>query len=776
MLVKTILSFCLILLVGFSPVLASEQVLSQSPLVIAKETGNQIELVKTYLAPRAKNNIVKIWVFFTDKAVFNNDQFDRAADKVQLTAAARQRRAISGIDYITFADLSVNQAYIDQIVSMGAKLRRVSRWLNGASFECSPDLIDELNNLPFAAKIRPVASFYPEKEQPSSAADKSYLSPDDANLLNYGSSFAQLDQVNIPTVHDQGYNGAGIIVAMFDTGYFKDHETFSTAFANGRVLAEWDFIFNDGNTQNEGVDASDQHRHGTLTWSTLGGNSSGTLYGPAYGASFILAKTEDVRSEMVVEEDNWAAAVEWADSIGARVISSSLSYSDWYVYSNYDGETAITTIAANLATAMGIIVCNSSGNAGPGAGTIAAPVDAFEILAVGAATSSGSIASFSSRGPTADGRIKPEVTAQGVSTFCAGPTSTTNYTTASGTSLSCPIIGGCAAVLLSARPSFTPQLVRQAMMETASQAHNPDNIFGWGIVDMDAAIRWGAKMSSDVQVGWVPFDVTFSDDSPVPVDSRVWNLGEGAPETIQNPVHTYSQPGSYNVSLTINSDGWELTDSRTDHIIALADTIIFRSDTVYAGDQAIIDIYVVNSQSLSQLTIPFDYSIGMNLIVDSVSTFGTRAEGLPFSPLSQSGSVRAYKLADGGSPLLPGSGPVIRIYVKSDIYAFGGGTTSFDTTTINNNSLDFIATTINYVPFVSGGQVVLFDVIRGDANNDGHLNVGDPVFMINHVFRSGPAPITIESGDANLDFQLNTGDAVYVVNFIFKNGPPPNDS
>lgn len=775
MLAKILLSLSLIFLIGFSPLLAAEQVLKATPLVIEKEVGNQIELVKTYLTPRAKNNKVKIWVFFTDKAVFTNEQFDQVAQTVQLTDKARERRAISGIDFITFADLPVYQQYIEQIESMGCSLRRISRWLNGASFECSLDLLDDLNQLPFAAKIRPVASFYPEKEQPAFSADKSYLAPDETHMLNYGSSFNQLNQINVPVVHDQGFNGAGIIVAMFDTGYFKDHEAFAAAFGDGRVLAEWDFVFDDGETQNEAIDHPSQHNHGTLTWSTLGGTKEGTLYGPAYGASFILAKTEDIRSETVVEEDNWAAAVEWADSIGARVISSSLSYSDWYVYSNYDGETAITTIAANLATALGIVVCNSAGNAGPGAGSIAAPVDAFEILSVGAANSNGSIASFSSRGPTADGRIKPEVTAQGVSTFCASSSGTTQYTTASGTSLSCPLIGGAAALLLSARPSFTPQLARMAMMETASQATAPDNIFGWGIVDMDAAIHWGAKMSSDVQVGWVPFEVNFFDISPVPVSSRVWDLGEGPPVTDQNPTHIYNQPGAYDVSLTITSDGWELSDSRADHIIALADTIIISSDTVYAGQQAIIDIYAVNSQPLTQLTIALDFSGGMVLFVDSISTFGTRAAGLPFTQLSQAGNVRAYKLGNGANPLLPGSGVVIRIYVKSDIFAFGGSEATIDTTTINNHSLEFASSVVNYVPFASGGNVVLIDVARGDANNDGNLNVGDPVFVITHVFREGPAPITFESGDANLDFQINAGDAVFMINFVFKGGPPPND-
>jgi subtilisin family serine protease len=277
---------------------------------------------------------------------------------------------------------------------------------------------------------------------------------------------------------------------MFDTGFRKDHVAFAPAYTDGRVLAEHDFVFGDGNTQNELGDDPSQHNHGTLTWSTLGGQADGNLYGPAYGADFILAKTEDIRSETQVEEDNWMAAVEWADSIGADVISSSLAYSDWYVYANFDGDQAVTTIAADMAAEMGIVVCNSASNSGPSAGTIAAPADADSIVTVGAVTSLGTIASFSSRGPTFDGRIKPEVCAQGVQTTCASPSGTTGYTTASGTSLSCPLVGGCAAVLLSAHPDWTPMQVREALMMTASQSATPDNNYGWGIVDLLAAVNY----------------------------------------------------------------------------------------------------------------------------------------------------------------------------------------------------------------------------------------------------------------------------------------------
>ncbi len=308
--------------------------------------------------------------------------------------------------------------------------------------------------------------------------------------MNYGGSYRQLTQINVPNAHLAGYRGQGVRVCMIDTGYRKDHAIFAEAFTEGRVIAEYDFINDDTNTQNQAGDPSGQHNHGTYCWSTLGGALDGTHYGPAFEAEFLLAKTENVASETQVEEDDWAAAMRWADTMGADVISSSLGYSDWYVTANYNGDFCVTTKAADSAAAIGIVVCNSMGNSGPGATTLSAPADADSIVSCGAVDSNGTIAGFSSRGPTFDGRIKPEVCAQGVATYCATPTTTTSYGRVNGTSLSTPLIGGAAAVILSAHPSWTPMQVREAMMMTASQRCMPGNVYGWGIIDVMAAINY----------------------------------------------------------------------------------------------------------------------------------------------------------------------------------------------------------------------------------------------------------------------------------------------
>lgn len=772
------LIFLAIIVILSSSAFAQKSVLKSEAVVIEKETDNKIEDVKSYLKLHEENNIVKIWVFFTDKAISSKSEFDKSATSITLTEHARNRRAKMGLDKITFGDLPVSPVYIQQIETLGGKLRRSSRWLNAASFEISLEFVDTINNLSFVAKVRPVLVYKgkpikPDNEQKDPIIQDKLQSN---YSLDYGQSLDQLAQINVPVVHDKGYNGQGVIVAMFDTGYRKDHEAFAEAYNSGRVLAEWDFIFNDGNTQNEAVDASNQHSHGTLTWSTLGGIKDGILYGPAYGASFILAKTEDVRSETQVEEDNWVAAVEWADSIGADVISSSLGYIDWYEYSDLDGETAVTTIAANLATSYGIVVATSMGNEGSGSGSLIAPADAFEILGVGAVDVYGNIAGFSSRGPTFDGRIKPDVCAQGVATYCASSFGTTSYTTANGTSLSCPLAAGCAAVLLSARPGFTPQLVRRALIETSSHANTPDNTFGYGIIDLDAAVEWGARLASDKIIEQVPMEVAFFDMSDITATQWNWDFGDGTTSNSQNPTHTYNEPGIYDVTLTIASEWGDISDIETNYIVALADTMIYSTDSVYAGQTGIISVELTNSMNLQNMRVPIDISKALtNLIIDSISVNDTRSDGFTVvkSAATSDGKKKAYHIYSMTETLPPGSGAIAKLYIRTDSLSIGGQPNIIDTVTLNQYGPEMSTGEVSFTPVIYNGALYIYNVLRGDANNDAKLNVGDPVFLINHIFRNGPGPITNESGDANFDVTVNIADAVFLINHIFKEGPPP---
>jgi serine protease AprX len=447
----------------------------------------------SYLETKAVDGNVKIWVFFTDRGVKTPQEFSQAATTLYdgLTERTLARRAKVGKDKLTITDVPVKAEYVDAIVELGATLRRTSRYLNAASFEVPLVRLNEISSQPFVAEIRPMLGN--KKEYGVTPKDQDKSGSLDGTELDYGDSYAQLAQINVIAAHNAGYSGAGVLVAMFDTGFRTTHTVFSNIVTTGRLIAEHDFVFDDGDVDNEPEDDLSAWSHGTYTWSTLGGEWAGFHYGPAYGADFVLAKTEDIRSETPVEEDNWVAAVEWADSIGAQVISSSLTYTEWYTYSDFDGNTATVTIAADIAASLGIVVCNSAGNAGPGAGTIGAPSDADSVLAVGAVYDSGGIVGFSSHGPTYDGRIKPEICARGYATACASASSDSNLTAVSGTSLSCPLIGGVAALVIEAHPDWTPMQVREAIMMTGDNAATPNNTYGWGIANCLNAINYGSE-------------------------------------------------------------------------------------------------------------------------------------------------------------------------------------------------------------------------------------------------------------------------------------------
>ena len=468
-------------------------------LVLPKESpviSGRLEQLVSEMKPGEE---AKVWIFFTDKGIFDSQEYESALNQAKnaLTQKAAWRRAKTmKPSLVDFRDLAVDHTYVNEILKYDAKLRHKSKWLNAASFEIPVSRLDEISGLRFVRSIGPVSGGTRRPIPPQTPPSEPQKSQSKLGL-NYGGSYAQLQQLNVPVVHDLGYHGQGVLVCMMDTGYRKDHQAFGLAYSEGRVLAEWDFVNNDGNTQNEAGDPSTQHNHGTYCWSALGGAADGNLYGPAYGASFILAKTEDVSMEEPIEEDNWMAGMEWADSIGADVISSFLCYIDWYTYSDLDGNTAVITMAADMAAERGIVVCNAMGNSGPGSGTLLPASDADSIIACGAVSSTGSLASFSSRGPTYDGRTKPEVCARGVSTRCADPYNLSGYTSANGTSLATPLVGGCAAVILSAHPEWTPMQVREAMMMTADGADSPDNDYGWGIPDILAATEYSFYATGD---------------------------------------------------------------------------------------------------------------------------------------------------------------------------------------------------------------------------------------------------------------------------------------
>jgi subtilisin family serine protease len=324
---------------------------------------------------------------------------------------------------------------------------------------------------------------------PSGSASNGTASDGAPSSLDYGSSLGQLDMINVITLHDVGLNGQGILIAVLDTGFNRRHESL----IHLDVVAERDFVNNDPVTENEPEDPYSQHNHGTAVLSVLAGYAPGNLIGPAWGASFALAKTEQVAVEIQQEEDDYVSALEWADSLGASIVSSSLGYYDWYTYEDMDGNTAVTTIAADIAAAHGITVITAAGNEGPLPWPgIIAPADGDSVVAVGGVESSGVIWSSSSRGPTFDGRIKPDVCAQAASVYVASAVGSTSYYSGSGTSFATPLVAGAAALCLQMNPEWTPIDLRDALRSSGDHSSNPDNEYGWGIIDAHMAALYGA--------------------------------------------------------------------------------------------------------------------------------------------------------------------------------------------------------------------------------------------------------------------------------------------
>ncbi len=460
----------------------------------------QVSYQKT-IAKAGADRAIKAWIFFTDKGFSTLSQYTYKLQETEsrLTERARNRRLkVRGPNnLVDFRDIPVNQNYIDQVLSTGVKLRRVLRWFNAVTVEANQDQLSQIAGLPFVGMFKHVStSYYPDDYVKETGGGGDY--PMVSTTLDYGFSLSQLEQINTVVAHELGFAGQGVLVCMMDTGYRQGHDAFQTAINEGRLIAQYDFINNDDNTDYDpDQDVENQPRHGTLTWSTLGGQAEGSLYGPAYQSMFCLSKTEDLTGEHHIEEDNWAAGAEWADSLGASVISASLGYrwlfdlygEENYTYEDMNGDSTIVTQAADLAVYNGITVVTAQGNNGNlGDGSLLAPADGDSVIAIGAVWDTDEIAAFSAFGPTYDGRIKPEVLARGVNTVCADPSDMNSYTWASGTSLSTPLCGGVAAVLLSAHPNWTPMMVREAMMMTATNNANPDNTHGWGIVDIGRAL------------------------------------------------------------------------------------------------------------------------------------------------------------------------------------------------------------------------------------------------------------------------------------------------
>ncbi|MDQ3019612.1 MAG: S8 family serine peptidase [Bacteroidota bacterium] len=462
---------------------------------------------------------IKYWIFFKDKGEFKpgmeitkgSDAYEKGKELLNERAIKRRLKVLSEDNLIDFADLPLESDYVNGIMNSGVKLNATSRWLNGVSAYMTKSQLNTVKTLQYVSQIKVVNKLY---KQEIELIKNGKNNPEDSskNIHNYGNSFNQMNTVNVPKVHNLNITGKGVLIASFDDGFdWKNHE----ALKNLKIIDEYDFINDDKNTFAERnqryKDEDNQGAHGTATLSTMSGYKEGKIISPAFDSEILLAKTEYVPTETPMEEDFWLEAAEWAEAKGADIITSSLIYKQYdepyennsYAYDDYDGNTAITTLAADRSAYLGIVVCQAMGNYNqtsiPSLGSAA---DGDSIISVGAVTITGETATFTSNGPTKDGRTKPDVVAPGVYVYAAvveeisGNDSTYEYT--NGTSFSTPITAGICALILSAHPELTPMQVRDALRNTASFSKNPNNVLGWGIVNAyDAVLYNGMAWSND---------------------------------------------------------------------------------------------------------------------------------------------------------------------------------------------------------------------------------------------------------------------------------------
>lgn len=430
----------------------------------------------------------KWWVEFTDK---NNTPYCTCRPAEFLSARALERRANAGIA-VVMNDVPVDPAYLDILRKKGAQLHSTSRWLNAAAVVADSATAVSLRSLPFVKSVTYIGKHLRVKNPPNRQmkSRKSIKSiPQIAGSSSvFGYAGKQNSMLNVPMLHFAGHRGSGIWVAVMDGGFnLTDTMPFFDSVAlQHRLYQGWDFVERDQAVYESAM-------HGTSVLSLMAANLPGYFVGTAPDATYFLIKTEDTGGEFPIEEANWIAGAEWADSVGVDVLTASLGYTVFndttlgHRHWELDGRTAIGSRGASIAATKGMIVLNSAGNEGDNAWRlVGVPADAPGILAVGATTSKNTRAAFSSVGPTRDGRIKPDLMAPGDMVVTAG-----NYGTelglSSGTSLAAPMLAGGMASLWSAFPEKTAEEIIDAVYASADQNDRPDNERGYGLPDLSLA-------------------------------------------------------------------------------------------------------------------------------------------------------------------------------------------------------------------------------------------------------------------------------------------------
>lgn len=463
------------------------------------------------LSLHAQTSIDTYWVPFTDKS---NTPFSLSQPDQFLSARAIQRRTAQGIGYDQL-DLPVDPIYVDAVLNTGdVVLVNTSKWFNGITIRTTDqNALTAIHALGFVQEVRPTgASIAPRTTlpkflEPAVAEDR------DGEPELYGQAFRQIEMLNGHLLHALHAKGEGMLIGILDSGFLGVDSALAFQHVRDRdgILQTRDLVAHDG-------DVYDDHYHGRSVFSCMAGDLEGQLLGTAPAADYVLLRTENTETEYPVEEDNWIAGAELADSLGCDLINSSLGYTTFddstmdHTYAQMNGQTLRISRAANIAVTKGMIVVNSAGNSGGGDWHyIGAPADAIDILAVGGVGDVENSAPFSSRGPSADGRVKPDVCAMAWGAIVLRE-NVDSVVAANGTSFASPILAGLVACLWQLHPERSATQIMDAVRRSASFFNTPSDSLGYGVPDFAIAhvlldITSGLPMNStaELKVFPVPF-------------------------------------------------------------------------------------------------------------------------------------------------------------------------------------------------------------------------------------------------------------------------------
>ncbi len=446
-------------------------------------------------------------VFFKDKGPQefkkNSTLYTQTLAQFTPRALERRRKVMPDSALISLQDAPVYAPYLQGLQLLKAEILLRLRWNNYAVVRCDSATAVTLSLLPYVKNIKRTSTKLLPLSLQQSTSPRQYLienpvghsmlaAVDNCGVFRYGRSFNQAQMLGVPEIHGMGILGQGALLTFLDTGFrWKAHESTK----NADVRGEYDFIMRDSITGNEGSDNGGQDGHGSIVFSTVCGLLQDSLIGIAPNASFLLAKTEDISSELRIEEDNYAAAVEWAEAQGTDALSSSLGYESFddpdvdYDFADFDGKTTVTSQVVNRAVERGVVCITAAGNEGSGDSTLITPSDADSVIAVAAVEPDGrSVTGFSSRGPRGDGKIKPDIASQGRQVVCTAYNDSLSIGAANGTSLATPLIAGTTALFLSVFPELRPWEIKKYLYETASNATQKNNASGYGVANLPAAM------------------------------------------------------------------------------------------------------------------------------------------------------------------------------------------------------------------------------------------------------------------------------------------------